>query len=309
MSLRTSRFLGQYPRETGFLIFVAILAMMFVRPLLLLAIYAAGNDLHSHVLLVPFISVYLIYLQRCRLPNADISSPGWAIAPLAVGVATLVAAWGFFPYTHLLSRNDYLALMTLSFLCFLVMGAFLFLGRKWMAAAAFPFSFLIFMIPLPDRATDLLETASKLASAEAANWFFHLFGTPVLRDGAVFQLPGIAIEVARECSGIRSSWVLLITSLLAAHMFLRSPWRRLALMAVVIPLGIIRNGFRIFVIGWLCVQFGPQMIDSPIHRRGGPLFFALSLVPMLLFLWWLRRSETREQTPWRAEKTVANTTP
>jgi len=64
------------------------------------------------------------------------------------------------------------------------------------------------------------------------------------------------------------------------------------LVAVVIPLGILRNGFRIFVIGALCVHFGPQMINSPIHRRGGPLFFALSLIPLFLLLWWLRRGDT-----------------
>ena len=83
-----------------------------------------------------------------------------------------------------------------------------------MTAAAFPFAFLIFMVPLPDAIVDWLETASKLASAEAAALFFSVVGMPVLRDGTVFQLPGIVIEVAQECSGIRSSWVLFITSLL-----------------------------------------------------------------------------------------------
>jgi hypothetical protein len=37
-----------------------------------------------------------------------------------------------------------------------------------MAAAAFPVAFLLFLIPLPDALTQWLETASKLASAEAA---------------------------------------------------------------------------------------------------------------------------------------------
>ena len=62
-------------------------------------------------------------------------------------------------------------------------------------------------------------------------------------------------------------------------------------MAFVIPLGILRNGFRILVIGLLCVHVGPHMIDSPIHHRGGPIFFALSLVPLFLLVWWLRRQE------------------
>ena len=160
-----------------------------------------------------------------------------------------------------------------------------------MAAAAFPFAFLIFMVPLPDGIVDLLETASKLASAEAAALFFSIAGTPVLRDGTVFQLPGIVIQVAQECSGIRSSWVLFITSLLASYLFLRSPWRRAVLVLLVIPLAILRNGFRILVIGLLCVQVGPQMIHSVIHHQGGPIFFALSLIPLFLLLWWLRRGE------------------
>jgi exosortase/archaeosortase family protein len=69
------------------------------------------------------------------------------------------------------------------------------------------------------------------------------------------------------------------------------------LVAFVIPLGILRNGFRILVIGLLCVRVGPHMIDSDIHRRGGPLFFALSLVPLFLLLWWLRRQEQRLNLP------------
>jgi exosortase C (VPDSG-CTERM-specific) len=160
-----------------------------------------------------------------------------------------------------------------------------------MRAAAFPLAYLIFMVPMPDAMVNTLETASKYASAEVANVLFHLTGTPFLRAGLVFQLPNITIEVAQECSGIRSSWVLLMTSILAANLFLKSSWRRVVLIALVIPLGILRNGFRILVIGLLCVNAGPQMIHSPIHTRGGPVFFVLSLIPFLLLLWWLRRSE------------------
>ena len=97
--------------------------------------------------------------------------------------------------------------------------------------------------------------------------------------------------MAEECSGIRSSWVLFITSLLASQLFLRSPWRRIILVAFVIPLAIARNGFRILVIGLLCVHVGPHMIDSFIHHRGGPIFFVLSLIPLFVLLSWFRRQE------------------
>jgi exosortase/archaeosortase family protein len=77
---------------------------------------------------------------------------------------------------------------------------------------------------------------------------------------------------------------------------LKGPWRRLVLVAFVIPLAILRNGFRILVIGLLCVNLGPQMIHSMIHRHGGPLFFVLSLIPLLLLLGWLHKREARSRS-------------
>jgi len=265
----------------------------FAQPLLGLANYAAHSSLHSYILLIPFVSGYLLYLRRDQLPKER-------VADLQFGIVLLACGLGVFLFTHWLAfagrapaDNYYFVLLTTSFLCCLVAGGFFFFGRAWMRAAAFPLAYLIFMVPMPDAMADALETASKYASAEVANVLFHLSGTPILRAGLVFQLPNITIEVAQECSGIRSSWVLLMTSILAANLFLKTPWKRIVLVAFIIPLAILRNGFRILVIALLCVNIGPQMIHSVIHRRGGPVFFALSLIPLFALLWWLRRGETR----------------
>ena len=156
---------------------------------------------------------------------------------------------------------------------------------------AFPLSFLVFMVPIPDRVVFWLERGSVLASADMAEMLFRMTGTPLLRSGTIFVVPNIVFEVAQECSGIRSSLVLLITSLLASHLFLRTVSRRVILVLFVLPLAILRNGFRILVIGLLCVYIGPEMIDSVIHHRGGPIFFVLSLVPFFGVLSWLRAQE------------------
>jgi exosortase C (VPDSG-CTERM-specific) len=286
-------------RLIRFFVFAALLTAAFGRPLASLAIYAASTDLHSHTVLIPFISAYLIFIRRKLLPRDYVFAPGWTAFLIIAGVGALLAGAGVLNLPS--SQNDSLSFMAISFVALLAAGGFLFLGRKWMAATAFPFAFLIFMVPLPDGIVNWLETVSKLASAEAAALLFTITGTPMLRDANVFQLPGITIEVAQECSGIRSSWVLFITSILASYLFLNAPWRRIVLVVVVFPLAILRNGFRILVIGVLCVQFGPQMIHSIIHHRGGPLFFALSLIPLFLILWWLRRGERSEAKGQRSE--------
>ena len=277
--------------------FAIVLLAVFAQPLLALINYAARSQLSSYILLVPFVSAYLFYLQRDRLPkNYAIDLP-LAIVSLAAGLGVLAFTYWLDFAGQAPGTNDRVALLTLSFLCCLVAGGFFFFGRAWMRAAAFPLAYLIFMVPMPDAMTEGLETASKSASAEVANLLFHLSGTPFLRAGAIFQLPNITIEVAQECSGIRSSWVLFMTSILAANLFLKTRWRRFALVAFVIPLGILRNGFRILVIGLLCVNVGPQMIHSLIHRRGGPVFFMLSLIPFFLVLWWLRKGDVRTRQP------------
>lgn len=276
--------LGEF---TGYLV---VLTLLFIQPLSTLMRHAAQSYLQSYILLVPFVSGYLLYLRRGQLLTAYRRSIPGTVTVGGIGIATLAAGIG---WRGSLSINDELTLMALAYVSFLSAGGFLFLGSKWMGAAAFPISFLIFMVPLPDVAVIWLEDASANASAEVAALYFNVLGTPLVRHGRVFELPGIVLQVAQECSGIHSSLVLFITSLIGAQLFLRTWWGRIALVAFVIPLGILRNGFRILIIGLLCVHVGPQMINSSIHRHGGPIFFALSLVPLFLLMLWLRRQELK----------------
>jgi exosortase C (VPDSG-CTERM-specific) len=273
--------------------FAIVLVAAFAHPLLSLINYAAASQLYSYILLVPFVSAYLLYARRDQLPKDYASDLPLGSLFLFAGLCVLAFTYGFDFMGRALPVNGRILLLTFSFLCCLTAGGFFFLGRRWMRAAAFPFGFLIFMVPMPDVMADALETASKYASAEMANVLFHLSGTPFLRNGLIFRLPNITIEVAQQCSGIRSTVVLLITSVLAAKFFLKTQWRRFALIAFVIPLAIFRNAFRIVVIGLLCVNIGPEMINNGIHRRGGPVFFILSLVPFFAVLWWLRKSDIR----------------
>jgi len=272
--------------------YLVALTIAFIWPLVRLMTYAAASDIHSHVLLAPLVAGYLLHERRASLPQRGPQAAPEAMSLAVVGAAALAAglAWRVS-----LSLNDHLTFMAVAYVALIAAGGFWFQGSRWMRAAAFPFAFLLFLVPLPDAAVDAIEKGSQFASAEAAAGFYHLAGTPLVRQGLRFELPNITLVVAQECSGIRSSLVLFITSIIAANLFLTSTWRRLALVLLVIPLGIIRNGFRVWVLGELCVRVGPHMLDTAIHHRGGPIFFALSLIPFFLMLWWLRRGE--RQTP------------
>ena len=50
--------------------FVVLLTVAFALPLARLAAHAAASDLHSHILLVPLVSAYLLHDRRTTLPAA-----------------------------------------------------------------------------------------------------------------------------------------------------------------------------------------------------------------------------------------------
>jgi exosortase C (VPDSG-CTERM-specific) len=274
----------------GFLTAVVILAACFSLPLYQLLHLALSDDLYSAIPLVPLLGLYLVWLKRHDLPHSFAPAVKPATAFFAAGLLATAMNW-IAPRGSLDTIENYLALNILALLLFFVAICFLFLGKRFVRAVTFPLALLIFTIPFPGPPRHALESFLQLGSAVFAEMFFQFSGTPVFRDGLDFHLPGCFIQVAPECSGIHSTLVLAITSLLASWLFLQSPWKRTVLVLAVIPLALVRNGFRIFVIGRLCVAYGPQMLSSPIHRHGGPLFFLLSLVPLFLLLIFLRKSE------------------
>ncbi len=271
------------------LILVGLLAC-FGWPLYHWLRFAWAAGLYSYTLLVPFVSGYLFWQNRKVVSEdtvgAEKSPAEW---PIRAGHQPRATQSRAKPTQQV--TQDAVAFTTLPFVLLLSGVCALALKPVDFRHAAFPLVFLLFMVPFPHALEHAIETLLQHGSAPPAYWLFNLAGTSVHREDMIFNLPGITIQIAPECSGIRSTLVLFITSLLAGHLFLRSPWKRAVVTLVVIPLALLRNGFRIFTIGQLCVSIGPHMIDSPIHNRGGPIFFALSLIPFFILVFFLVKTD------------------
>lgn len=280
----------------GVAVFGACLFAAFASPLLALARYAAGSELYSHILLIPAISVYLIWSDRKKLPTPGRPERRLAVLPFVLGAAILAGFWWFRHGGGEPAAEDYYAAHTAAFWLLLLGGAFLFVGKNLLRAVAFPLGFLVFSVPMPDFLLTFTEEFLQEFSADAASLMLGLSGIPVLRNDLSFALPGFSMLVAPECSGIHSTLVLFVTSFIAGYMFLRSPWVRVAFSLAVIPLALLRNGLRIFTLGHLCSEIDSKIIDSAFHHRGGPIFFAFSLLPFMLLLLCLRKYEKGSPT-------------
>ena len=283
-------------RTRAFWFFTVLLAAAFVRPLWeLLQLTLNFQGIHSHILLVPLVSAYLFKTTATPF-HAGTKPNSWIAASLVALLGILfVGAYWFLKQNGTIAAVDGTALLIAGFLLEMFAGALAIFGWPALKSRLFAISFLVFMIPLPTPAFEFASLALQRASADVAEVMLRATGMPVLRDGMMMHLPNLRIIVAEECSGIRSTFVLFMTSLIASNLFLRTGWKRALLVLAILPIAILRNAFRITTIAWLTVNVNPNIIHSPLHHRGGPVFFVLSLAPLFLLLWLLRKSEKQRR--------------
>ena len=277
-------------RNVFFLLFCGLAFVMAFEPIKALYFSLSHREYYSHIVLIPLVSLYLIYQKR-KLIFSEISHS------FSVGVPLLLTGFVLYLWGKSIevqsNQNDFTSIISLSSVI-LINGAFILsYGTQAFKAAIFPLLFLIFIIPLPTYLMDRIIHFLQVGSTECANFLFLVTGLPFLRDGFVFHFSGQSIEVAEQCSGIRSGLALFITALLAEHLFLTTWWKKIILVICVIPIAMFKNGIRIVTLTLLGTYVDPRIMGSSLHREGGIPFFILALLFMAPVLYSLRRSEKR----------------
>jgi exosortase len=262
---------------------------------------ALGDDQYTHLLLILPISAALIVLDwKSPEPpsGSPVSSGSLSSFSVSVGSLLLVIASSVTFYLRwrvaALPPDARLSLNMLALVVWWIAAFILCFGTDAFRRALFPLCFLLWMVPLPNFLMNLVVSLLQQGSAVAAHFLFAIAGVPVEQEGLLLQIPGLTVEVARECSSIRSSSMLLVTTTVLAQLLLRSPWRKALVIAVAIPLSVIKNGLRIFVIAMLATRVDPSFITGRLHREGGIIFFLIALGAIFLLLWMVRRGETEK---------------
>jgi exosortase len=275
-------------RHTSFVAFILISSLAFYKTLSALVQYSLHDDSSSHIILIPLVALFLLYTERQTIFSMTKASVGSG-AGLAVSGLILygLAIRGFFSQVG----NWPLSLETLSVILVWLGGFLLCYGSAALRAGAFPLLFLLLMVPIPDPVLDWVVHALQEGSTEIAYLIFQALGVPVLRQGFLLSVPGVTIEVAKECSSIRSSMALFITCLLAAHLFLRTRWKMLLLVLLSFPLSLIKNGIRIATLTLLSIYVDPGFLTGRLHHEGGFVFFLVTMLILWPVIVWLRKSE------------------
>jgi len=279
-------------RHAAFLLLCGVSLVLFYDPIVQLLRMAFRSELYTYIPGIPFISLCILILRRKSI-FAELSwewRGGFVL--IALGIAILFSA----NRIACLNHNDYLSMVMSGAVLWIIGGFVLVYGSRAFREAMFPLLLLFFVIPVPKFVLDPFIKLLQIGSAHLSHLLFKLCGVPLHRDGFLFALPGITIEVAEQCSGIRSSVALIITSVLAGCLFLNKGWARVVLVLSFFPITVFKNALRIVTLSLLASYVDTRFITgSWLHKSGGIPFFAVGLALMAPVLWALMKAEKRKR--------------
>ena len=270
--------------------FCCFLASLFVfsKFLGMLFMESLHDPINNYILVIPLISLFFLYLKRNEIFTANEYALWSGSGIIIVGLALYAA--GLYQNNDVTQLND-LSMIIFSIVIMWIGGFTFFYGVSALKHALFPALFLLLAIPIP---SVLLEKAILLlqeGSADVAHVLFKVVDVPVLRQGFVFKLSRLSIEVAKQCSGIHSAIALVITGIIAGKLFLVTGWKRWILVLVAVPIAIFKNGLRIATLTLLGNYVDERILGSSLHRDGGIPFFLLGVAFLTVVLWLFRKTE------------------
>ena len=249
---------------------------------------ALRDDQYTHILLILPLSATLIFLDWPSLRGLISPAVGAGCVLMGIAVGSGVCTiWGL----RFLRADELLSIRMLALVLFWIGACVLCLGSRVARALIFPLCFLFWLVPIPAVLLNVIINLLQQGSALSAHWLFTAFGIPVSQDGVILTIPGLTVEVAQECSSIRSSSMLLVTTMFLTQVLLRTIWRKALLVAIAVPLSVAKNGLRIFVIAMLGTRVDPGYLTGRLHHQGGIIFFGAALIIVFGLIWVLKRSE------------------
>ncbi len=248
------------------------------------------DENYSHGLLVPLIAAYALWQNREELRATLVRPLTWLGAALMVGAVLLLWAG---------TVGAELFVTRISFLCALISLVLYFGGTDWLKQMSFPLLLLLLAIPIPLLIFNRIAFPLQLLASDYAARVINWIGIPAFREGNVIELAQMKLEVVEACSGIRSLMSLTTLAVTYAYFAEAKWWRRIVLVASVIPIAIVTNAARVTITGVMAHYRGEEAAQGFQHAFSGWLIFLVAMVLLLAVAQLLRSASRFLPERWR----------
>lgn len=221
----------------------------------------------NHGFLIPAIFGWLVWERREYLAQVTPSPSSYGLVGL-MGAAVL---WmlGWLADVQMVQQFAYIFTIQASVVAVL--------GLAVTRAILFPLCYLIFCVPFGEELIAPMQDFTAVFVVAS----LEIIGIPVFSDGIFISIPRGNFEVAEACSGVRFMIATLALGVLFANLSFKSWSRRAALMALVIVIPIIANGFRALGIVMIAHWSNMKYAVGADHIIYGWVFLAIVTILIL----------------------------
>jgi len=232
----------------------------------------AKDSYYSHGFLVPFVSLYVLWLKREKL---------LAIRPkpVAIGLWLLIAGLMIHVMSALLRVYFTSAFSSLLVISGLVLY---FSGKEMFEETLFAILFLIFMIPLPLIAIVGITFKMKMFAAVWANKIVNALGVRAVLDGSVIKMRTTHVVVEDVCSGLRSLISLLALGTIIAYLSKLVRWKKIIVFFAAGAMAVIANIVRIVFMALTSEIYGAKFTEGFLHTLSGLIVFVVAFVGLMI---------------------------
>ena len=237
-------------------------------------------DTYNHILLVPLIVLWLIWLKADEL--AELAPRAWAPGLALVAVALVLWLAGRVTGINLIAHAGAVGA---------VQGALLaVLGVRVWTLLALPFVFLAFLVPFGDEIIPFLQAITAQIAIALTQWS----SVPAVIDGIYIDTPVGLFIVAEECSGVK--FLVAMVTLAALVSFTRfTSWSRRAIfVGGAMVLSVLANGVRAWGTIYIAQHAGVEFAAGFDHIVYGWVFFAVIVALALAAAWPFFQSEPED---------------
>jgi len=242
---------------------------------------------NSHCILVPLISIFLIWRERESIKLHEIRES-------KVGLLGLVCSLMIFFLGYVggvaVVQNTALVMTIISLVLFN-------LGSSIFKKIVFPLLFLIFMVPIPESVISRISMPLQLGVSIIASRILEILSIPVLREGNMLHFADTSLEVAEACSGLRSLTAYLTLGCLFSYMTDGGFIKRIGMVLISIPLALIVNIVRVSGTGLIACYFGGEIARGFLHEFSGIVVFILGFMIMFAIYAGIQKNTPRGSKP------------
>jgi exosortase len=239
---------------------------------------ALRDEESSHILLVPIVFIWLVWVRRQRLRYC---------VPTGMWVGPIVVALGWF----LLSFGDLRLYQSVWHFgaIMVIVGCFISMTGIGVLKRFLPaFAVLLFLIPVPALIRQEIALPMQRVTAEVTQRVLELFWIDTVRSGSRLTINGVDVAIAEACNGLRMVFALVLVSFVFAY---GTPLREFVRITILLasPISaIVCNVIRLVPTVWLFGNTSTSLAES-FHDVSGwimlPLAFLMLMGIVRLMRW------------------------